>query len=51
VSRVGDPYDTANVESFMKTLKKKSTEANRNLRQAPTRHRSFIETCVTVSVV
>jgi transposase InsO family protein len=46
MSRVGNPYDNAKAESFMKTLKQEEINGNsyRNLRQARTAIGAFIET-------
>jgi putative transposase len=46
MSRVGNPYDNAKAESFMKTLKQEEINGSsyRNLRQARTAIGAFIET-------
>jgi transposase InsO family protein len=46
MSRVGNPYDNAKAESFMKTLKQEEINGNsyRNLRQARSAIGAFIET-------
>jgi putative transposase len=46
MSRVGNPYDNAKAESFMKTLKQEEINgrSHRNLRQARSAIGAFIET-------
>jgi putative transposase len=46
MSRVGNPYDNAKAESFMKTLKQEEINGSsyRNLRQARSAVGTFIET-------
>jgi transposase InsO family protein len=46
MSRVGNPYDNAKAESFMKTLKQEEINGSsyRNLRQARSAIGAFIET-------
>ena len=51
MSRVGNPYDNAKAESFMKTLKQEEVNASRyrNLNQAQSAIGAFIETVSTAS--